>query len=231
MTGTSTPPAVPPPRRHYADPSASKSQPRTDVQIWATHVGPAVFGFGVGVTWLVWTGGALPVYTPLLTAFGVWAVTQVAVRVSAAIAGRYLGLTGETIPARREYSAAQALVAQGRYEDAASAWEIAAAESGADPEPYLALARLFRDQLGRPDDAAAWFRRARRDATLPPGHDLLVSQELIELYRTKLGQPQRAIPELARICERFRGTPNAVAAERELAALRNELARERGIDG
>jgi hypothetical protein len=230
MTDPPPPPSVPPPRRRYADPSATKSRPRRDTQVWATHVAPAAFGFFVGLTWLTWTGGALPVYTPLLTAFGVWAITQVAVRVSAAIASRYLGLTGDTLSARREYSAAQALVAQGRYEEAAGAWEIAAAESGGDPEPYLALARLYRDQLNRPEDAAAWFRRARRDATLPPGHDLLVSQELIELYRAKLGQPQRAIPELARICERFRGTPNAVAAERELAVLREELGRERGID-
>jgi tetratricopeptide (TPR) repeat protein len=146
--------------------------------------------------WLVWTGGALPPYTPLLTAVAVWGITQVVVRLGAAVSGRYLGLTGDTTPPRGEYSAPQSLVARGRYEE-----------------------------------AAAWFRRARRDATLPPGHDLLVSQELIELYRGRLGQPQRAIPELARICERFPGTPNAAAAEGELAALRAQIANERDIDG
>jgi len=195
------------------------------------HVVPAFVGLGVGLMWLVWTGGALPPYTPLLTAVAVWGITQVVVRLGAAVSGRYLGLTGDTTPPRREYSAPQSLVARGRYEEAAAAWEIAAAESGGDPEPYLALARLFRDHLGQPEEAAAWFRRARRDATLPPGHDLLVSQELIELYRGRLGQPQRAIPELARICERFPGTPNAAAAEGELAALRAQIANERDIDG
>jgi tetratricopeptide (TPR) repeat protein len=167
----------------------------------------------------------MPIYTPILVAVGVWAITQLAITVGSAIAGRSLGLTGDTTPPRREYSAPQALAAQGRYEEAALAWEIAAAESAGDPEPYLALARLFRDHLGRPEDAAGWFRRARRDAALPPGYDLLVSQELIELYRSKLGQPERAIPELARICERFPGTPNAAAAERELATLRETLVR------
>ena len=231
MTAPSTPPGTPPPRRRYADPAPRSVRRRLDTQDLVVHVVPVFVGLGIGLVWLVWTGGALPPYTPLLTAVGVWSVTQVAVRLGAAVTGRYLGLTGDTTPRRREYSAPQALVAQGRYEEAAAAWEIAAAESDGDPEPYLVLARLFRDHLGRPEEAAAWFRRARRDATLPAGYDLLVSQELIELYRGKLGQPQRAIPELARICERFPGTPNAAAAERELADLRAQITEDRDIDG
>jgi hypothetical protein len=228
MTESRTPPAVPPPRRRYRQEPARSGWYRTDVRHLVEHVGPPIIGFGAGTMWVIFAH--MPIYTPVLVAAGVWAITQLAIMVGSAVTRRYLGLTSDTTPPRREYSAAQALVAQGRYEEAAGAWEIAAAESGGHPEPYLALARLFRDQLGRPDDAAAWFRRARRDATLPPGHDLLVSQELIELYRTKLGQPQRAIPELARICARFPGTPNADAAERELAALRAQLARARRID-
>lgn len=231
MTAPSKPPAAPPPRRRYADPAPGSIRRSRDTQNLIVHVVPALFGLGVGLVWLGWTRGALPPYTPLVTAVAVWGIAQVAVRLAGGVAERYLGLTGATTPPRREYSAPLALVAQGRYEEAAAAWEIAAAESGGDPEPYLALARLYRDHLGQPEEAAAWFRRARRDATLPAGHDLLVSQELIELYRGKLGQPQRAIPELARICERFPGTPNAAAAEGELAALRAQIANERAIDG
>jgi len=47
-----------------------------------------------------------------------------------------------------------------------------------------------------------------------------VAQELIELYRHKLDEPRRAMPELARIAQLVPGTPQAEAATRELAELR-----------
>jgi hypothetical protein len=212
----------PPPRRRYADrpkPGVTDRNPQQLVQ----HVGPPVLGFGIGVIWLIFTGGVLPIYTPILVAAGVWAFTQVAVRVAAAVSERYLGGTGSTTPHRPEYSAPRALAAQGRYREAAAAWELAAAESDGDPEPYLALARLHRDQLGDREAAAGWFRRARQDARLGPGQDLLVTQELIELYIHRLRQPRRAIPELARLRERYHDTPAGRAAEEELRRLREQL--------
>lgn len=220
---------VPPPRRRYAEHPAGAPRDR-DLQRLLQHYGPAAFGFGVGLIWVIWTG-ALPFYTPLLTAAGVWGITQLAVRVAAIVTHQYLGGSGGTTPHHAEYSRPRALAAQGRYHEAADAWELAAAESDGDPEPYLALARLYRDQLGAFDAAAGWFRRARRDARLDGGLDLLVSQELIELYVRKLHQPHRAIPELARLRERFPATPAGQAAERELHALRERVARERRQGG
>jgi hypothetical protein len=139
------------------------------------------------------------------------------------VASTYLGLRGGTTPRPPEYSRAQALVAQGRYREAVAAYEIGAAESDGDPEPYLAIARILRDHLGEGANAAAWFRRARRDARLTPGQQLLVAQELIELYTTRLGEPRRAIPELALISRIVPGTPHADAAARQLADLRAAL--------
>lgn len=213
----------PSPRRHYAERPARPAAPReTDVMRLVQHAGPVVLGFGVGTVWVVWLGW--PVYTPLLTAAFVWAITQAGVRLAAAVASQYLGGTGATTPPRKEYSAPRALAAQGRYREAAEAWELAAAESDGDPEPYVALARLLRDHVGALEDAAAWFRRARVDAHLTPGLDLLVTQELIELYLTKLHQPQRAMPELARLHDRFPDTPAGKAAAQQLRVLRDELA-------
>jgi len=214
------PPAVPPPRRRYAE--ARPGGPRTrDTSRVAQHVGPLVLGFGIGVVWVVWTG--LPLYTPVLVACFVWGVVQLALTGAGGIAGRYLGLRGGTTPPRRDYSAAQALVARGRYREAVEAYEIAAAESEGDPEPYLAIARLLRDHLTDFETAAAWFRRARRDARLSTGQQLLVAQELIELYTTKLHEPRRAIPELIRIPRLVPDSPQADAAARQLEALRDQL--------
>ncbi|HEX9632674.1 MAG TPA: hypothetical protein VGA02_09420 [Gemmatimonadales bacterium] len=220
-------PGIPPPRRRYAAPERRGPRERDTAEL-VQHVLPAVLGFGVGLVWVVWVG--FPLYAPVLIALGVWAFVQVVVRVVGGITGRYVGLRGDTTPPRREYSAAQALTAQGRYREAVAAYELAAAESDGDPEPYLAVARILRDHLGDPEGAAGWFRRSRQDATLPPGVQLLVCQELIELYTGRLRQPRRAIPELARIADLVPGTAQAAAAERQLAALRASL-QDDGVGG
>lgn len=216
--------SVPPPRRRYAAAPERRGPGTRDTTELVQHILPLVLGFGVGMVWVVWLG--FPLYVPVLMAVGVWAFVQGAVRAAGAISGRYTGLQGGTTPPKREYSAAQALAAQGRYQEAVSAYELAAAESSGDPAPYVAIARLLRDHVGDLEAAAAWFRRTRRDARLDPGQELLVTQELIELYTKRLGQPHRAIPELARIPRLLPGSPQAAAAEREIAALRSTIQNE-----
>lgn len=215
------PPSVPPPRRRYAAGTPHRGPRDRDVSGLVQHVGPLALGFGVGTVWVVWTG--MPLYTPVVVAVLVWGIVQLATGGAGRVASMYLGLRGGTTPRPREYSHAQALVAQGRYREAVDAYEIAAAESDGDPEPYLAIARILRDHLDDGTGAAAWFRRARRDARLTPGQQLLVAEELIELYTTRLGEPGRAIPELALICRIVPGTPQAEAAARQLATLRARL--------
>ncbi len=128
---------------------------------------------------------------------------------------------------RREYSHADSLLARGRYEDAAAAYEVACLEHPEDPEPYFRLARLLRDHLQRYDEAAHWFERARADSQLQGLQGLVVSQELIEIYIRKLRNPRKAIPELRLLVERFPDTPAAEAAQRELEQMRELLAQER----
>jgi tetratricopeptide (TPR) repeat protein len=128
--------------------------------------------------------------------------------------------SGASTPARREYSRAQALRAAGEYAEAVQAYEAFVAEFPEEPDPYLQIAWILRDDLGAHADSARWLRRVRLDARLTRGQELLVAQELIELYRDKLDEPQRAMPELARIADLVPETPQAVAARRELAELR-----------
>lgn len=135
--------------------------------------------------------------------------------------------SGDSTPPLRGYSYAESLVKRARYGDAAAAYELYCLEDPTDPEPYLRLARLYRDQLNQYEDAVTWFRRARSDAQMNAGQHLLVIQELIDIYLRQLKTPRKAIPELALICERFPGTAQAEAAEAELAEMRDMLARER----
>ena len=136
--------------------------------------------------------------------------------------------SGASTPMRREYSQAQALRAAGDYAEAVKTYETFVAEFPEEPEPYIQIARILRDDLREYADAARWFRRARRDARLSLGQALLVAQELIELYRRKLGEPERAMPELARIADLVPGTPQAEAARRELTELRASIWGEQG---
>lgn len=219
-----TSPPVPPPRRRYAEPRRPPGPRTRDVSALVQHAGPVIVGFGVGMVWAIWT--PLPLITAPIVAFAVWLGTRLVMGGVGAVTSRYVGLRGTSTPPRLEYSAAQAMVAQGRYREAVDAYEVAAAESDGDPEPYLAIARLLRDQLGDFAGSAAWFRRARRDAHLHTGLELLVAQELAELYSSKMGEPRRAIPELARVVRLLPEGPQAEAVSRRLAELRSQLGPE-----
>ena len=148
-----------------------------------------------------------------------------------AVAQTVYNPSGATTPYKEQYSYAASLAVRGRYGEAAAAYELYVIENPAEPQPYIELARLHRDKLKQYDDALTWFRRARTDATLGPGQELYVIQEIIDLYTLHLRTPRKAIPELTLVCQRFPATPAARAAERQLKEMREMLARERdGIE-
>jgi hypothetical protein len=120
----------------------------------------------------------------------------------------------------------ESLVARNEFLRAVQAYEEYVWASPATPDPYVRIARLYRDKLVQPDEAERWFKRARTDARMPRGLDLLVTQELIELYLHKLKEPRKAIPELSHLCSAHAGTPAALAAEQDLKELREMLATE-----
>jgi tetratricopeptide (TPR) repeat protein len=160
---------------------------------------------------------------------GVFAVYRFALMVADSAAGAFQHInnpSGDTTPYKRDHSYAQSLAVRGRYEEAIAAYQRDVLEDPRDPAPYLEIARLYRDQLDRPADAVTWFRRARSDAIASPGHEMMATQEIVELFVHKLREPRKAIPELARLVERFPGAPAAEAARRELAELREQVAQE-----
>ncbi|MSR07721.1 MAG: hypothetical protein EXR93_11750 [Gemmatimonadetes bacterium] len=135
--------------------------------------------------------------------------------------------SGDSTPYKTDFSFAASLVARGRYDDAAAAYELQCIENPEDPELYLRLAWLHRDNLQRYDDALSWFQRARAEAKLSAGQRMLVIQEIVDLYVNRLKTPRKAIPELVQMCERFPGTPGAEAAAKQLGQMREMLNRER----
>ena len=156
----------------------------------------------------------------------VYLVTKIAVESAGTAAGTIYHPSGRSTPVKHEYSYPESLAARGRYEEAVTAYEAAVSEFPEDPEPYIRIARLKRDKLAGYEDATYWFKRARKDAAISKGQELLVTQELIEIYRAKLGTPTRAIPELARILDRFPDDQSADWARGELARLKEQVRAE-----
>jgi len=143
--------------------------------------------------------------------------------VSRAAGGAVLGIvapSGRTTPSAPEYSYADALAARGQFEQAAAALQANAAERPLDPEPRLRLARLYRDRLGRPEDALAWFRRARDVAR--PAQASSIVRELLDVARRHLADPGRALPDLARLAETEHGA-GADWARRQLKEIRRSV--------
>jgi tetratricopeptide (TPR) repeat protein len=184
------------------------------VGLFAVPLGLMLGGFPVGLL-----GGLL---APVLVYYITMSLTAGSARAASSIHNPQ----GDIAPVKRDYSFAQSLAARGDYAGAIREYEQAILSFPEDPEPYLRVARLHRRELRNPEAALDWFKRARRDARIGRGQELLVTQEIIELYRDELATPTSAIPELARLIDRFPDDPGADAARAELAELRGQLASE-----
>jgi tetratricopeptide (TPR) repeat protein len=139
--------------------------------------------------------------------------------------------SGSSVPASKQYSQAESLAVRGMFREAIAAFEVAASEHPEDPQPYLRVARLYRDEVGEFEDAARWFKRACRDSEIPAGMESLVVRELVEMYRVKLKQPEKAAPELARFAEARAGTPEGDWAEQELREVKQAMLGARQDEG
>ncbi|MDP2956378.1 MAG: tetratricopeptide repeat protein [Longimicrobiales bacterium] len=189
-----------------------------------------LYGGGLGgllAFWLVQNGA--PWWLAALCPVGGWlAVTLVTLAIAnsaGSAASTLYNPSSGAPPRKKEHSHAESLVARGLYEDAVGAFEVAVKEDPSDPTPYLRIARVYRDHLGRHEDAARWFRRAVREASAPPGAAFLARKELVELYTHRMGTPERALPELARMAEELAGTQEgdwATAQIREIKARMSE---------
>ncbi|HEY0303883.1 MAG TPA: tetratricopeptide repeat protein [Longimicrobiales bacterium] len=134
--------------------------------------------------------------------------------------------SGSSTPAIREYSYADSLVARGQHDDAVAAYARLGIEHPADPEPRIRQARVLRDRLQQYDAAVGVFRQVLLIPQLKPATELVVLREIIEIHVQKQQQPERALPYLARIAQKFAGNATAEWARSEARDIKAGMKRE-----
>jgi tetratricopeptide (TPR) repeat protein len=139
---------------------------------------------------------------------------------------RFLGVqSGSSTPPVKGYSWIEALVAQGRFDEAAKAYRGVIEADPGDVEARSRLAQLSLDHLGDPAAAARQLREARDVAAGEP-RKVGLSLRLIDLYRSKLHDRGKALVEVRRFLDTFPASPHADGVRRELAELLAEVKAE-----
>lgn len=230
-------PRVPPPKRTYEkrahdrDVDAAKRGRTIKMASWSLAGGLIGAMGGLGVVYQAgWNLGIGLILGFLLGFLLTFIVTTFFIEGAGAVAGTIYHPSGKSTPPKREYSYPESLVARGHYDEAVTAYQLCCADFPEDPEPYVRIARLYRDRLEAYEDALFWFKRARSDATVDKGRELLITQEIIEIHTRKLDAPKKAIPELARLVDRFPEDPVADWAKGEIVRLRGTDELPRMID-
>lgn len=218
-------------RRAFSEPRAGSGLRDVDAAERVNRLRALTYGlFGAvlgGLLGFFLLNQGYPLWVAALCVAGGWVAvtggTLLLVHGAGGAASSLYAPTSGATPRRKEHSRAEALVARGLYEEAVTAFELAVAEDPADAIAYLRIARVYRDHMGRHEDAARWFRRALREAQIQPGHATLARRELVEVYTHRLREPRRALPELARMAEELEGTPDGAWAAERLREIRSEL--------
>lgn len=126
------------------------------------------------------------------------------------------------IPPPPTYPRQDVLIAQGKYAEAADWFRDHIRIEPDDHEARLRLAMLLERHLQGYDEAEQLLLKIRN--AQPPGDARQLMQaanHLIDLYR-KTGRTDRLMVELARFVDRYRGSPQAAGAARELKDLKEE---------
>ena len=165
-----------------------------------------------------WLAGLLIVLNIPLTIVGIFAIHR---SVAAASTGlvRTIFAAGDIKPPIT-YPRQDVLIVQGKYAEAADWFRDHIRIEPDDHEARLRLAMLLEMHLQAYGEAEQLLLKIR-NAT-PPGDArqlMQASNHLIDLYR-KTGRTDRLMVELARFVDRYRGSPQATGAARELKELK-----------
>lgn len=167
-----------------------------------------------------WLLGLLIIFNIPLTVAAIFAIHHVVGRASTGFV-RTIFAAGDIAPPPT-YPRQDVLIVQGKYAEAAEWFRDHIRIEPYDHEARLRLALLLETHLKNYEEAEQLYLKIR-NAT-PPGdarQQMQAANHLIDLYR-KTGRTDRLMVELARFVDRYRGSPQAAGAARELNELKAE---------
>lgn len=137
------------------------------------------------------------------------------------VAVQHVVAGGTSTPYTQQHSYQQALVMQGRLDEALESLEAIIAEPDATVDVRIRAAELYAREAKRPDRAAELLREAIRHPLCTPGEEVYSAFRLADLLSGPLGQPGRALVELGRISDRYRGTPTGDRAKESIRVMKS----------
>lgn len=133
---------------------------------------------------------------------------------------RRIALDGTSTPYKEQYSREQALVMQGRIDDALASFEAIIRSDAAATTARIRAAELYARAGNNSARAAALLRDVQRNESCSAGEQVYVAHRLVDLYTGPLNDPGRALVELRRLIERFPTHPAAAQAREALVVLK-----------
>ena len=179
----------------------------------------ALWFFMQKMGWIpAWLMPVLVVLNIPLTIAGIFTIHHVVGKASTTFV-RTLFAAGDIAPAPT-YPRQDVLIVQGKYAEAADWFRDHIRIEPNDHEARLRLALLLEQHLKSYEEAEQLYLKIRN--AKPPGdarQQMQAANHLIDLYR-KTGRTDRLMVELARFVDRYRGSPQAAGAARELRELK-----------
>lgn len=165
-----------------------------------------------------WMEALLTVLNIPLTAAAVVAIHKSVNATSTGLV-KLIFAAGDIAPPRT-YPRQDVLIVRGEYAEAADWFRDHIRIEPDDYEARIQLAQLLETKLAGYDEAERLYLEIRSAAPPASGREQMrAANGLIDLYR-KTGRTGRLRVELARFVDRYRGSPLAAGAERELKKLK-----------
>jgi tetratricopeptide (TPR) repeat protein len=145
-------------------------------------------------------------------------VAKMALRAMDAVhAGVEAVIAPNTTPYIEQYSYQQALVMQGRLDEALESYEAIIAEPKSKIDVRIRAAELYTREAKRHDRAAELLQEVLRHPECTVGEEVYAANRLSDLLSGPLKQPAKALVPLRRLADRY---PNTPAGERAREAIR-----------
>ena len=144
--------------------------------------------------------------------------------------GKAVGATlmpsGNSTPYETDYSFEAALVMKREIPRALESFEEKIAARPLDATVRLKAAETYLS-AGNFDRARELYREVQRIPDVDARDDVIASYRLIDLYRGKLGEPGKSLPEFRRLIERYPNTQIEQQAREALANLKKDISFQR----